>query len=354
MCVDKADVRIPWGTPFTEEMAIGNQLRHGPVAPFRPSKFYSYVGDLRDSHDIDAVLHLDYKYSRNGKTSSKLEVIDAGKKTILEMAAIITRVFDIDPFMCELMRIDLAADINGVPVHVFRDLARFKYKRFSSRIEKSRETEMEFTSMGTADAQTFYAGRRPNFVRIYNKIKELYKQWLKRKQNCERFNKQLPKFEMSDEQRYYGARYCPTFKEFCLGEGFEDVEGLTITRIERQINGALFPEELRLFGDLRHAHLFEPFASMTIMPAGAISLFDHPPKGVSIRDWLAALGLEALRQSCGDAQQAISFVQKYGKGNGKRVLEALMEITPQQRPPITKAEIVESYVRSIKRQQAGL
>ena len=42
--------------------------------------------------------------------------------------------------------------------------------------------------MRTADAQTFYAGRRPNFIRIYNKIQELYKQWLALKQACERFN----------------------------------------------------------------------------------------------------------------------------------------------------------------------
>ena len=86
--------------------------------------------------------------------------------------------------------------------------------------------------MGTADAQTFYAGRRPNFIRIYNKIQELYRQWLKLKQRCERFNKEMRKLEMSEEQRYYGMRFCPTFEEFSLGEGFEYVQGLTLTRIE--------------------------------------------------------------------------------------------------------------------------
>ena len=78
-----------------------------------PSKFYCYVGDLRETHDIDAVLHLSYKFG-NGKATSKLEIVDAGKKTILDMARIITQVFDINPFLCELMRLDLAADIGGV------------------------------------------------------------------------------------------------------------------------------------------------------------------------------------------------------------------------------------------------
>ena len=208
--------------------------------------------------------------------------------------------------------------------------------------------------MGTADAQTFYAGRRPNYIRIYNKIQELYKQWLKLKQSCERFNKEMQKFEMSDEQRYYGMRFCPKFEEFCLGEGFEYVQGLTLTRIERQISGPQFPKDLQLFGDLRRAHLFNPYGSMTIMPSGKIRSFENPPKGVSIRDWLAAYGLCALRDACGDAQKAFSFVQKHGNGNGKRVLEALLEIMPSERPPIKEAEILESYVRSIERQQVGL
>ena len=47
--------------------------------------------------------------------------------------------------------------------------------------------------MGTADAQSFYAGRRPNFMRIYNKIKEWFGQWLKLKPT------------VSDSTRYGGS-----------------------------------------------------------------------------------------------------------------------------------------------------
>ena len=298
--VDKLDLRLPQGGRFSREMEdIVVQLRHGPVPPFRSSKYYSYVGDLRESHNIDAVLHLGYKFGRGGKADSKLEVIDAGKKTVIEMEQTVLRVVDADVSQLQFMRLDLAGDIVGVPVHVFRECARFLYKQFASRIEKSTATELEFVAMGTADAQTIYAGRRPNFVRIYNKIKEWFGQWLKLKQRCERFNRGMKGFSMSAEQRHFGVRFCPTFEEFCIAEGFAYQEGATLTRIERQISGQRFPEELRVFGDLRRAHLYNPFTSLRIVPSEAIRCFTEPPKGVSIRDWLAVSGLNTLMRDLG-------------------------------------------------------
>jgi hypothetical protein len=109
--IDKADLRIPWGTDFSKEIReIVAQLRHGQVPPFRPSKFYSYVGDLRESHDIDAVLHLGYKYSRGGKANNKLEIIDAGKKTLNQMEATVSRVVDVNVDELQLMCFETMRD----------------------------------------------------------------------------------------------------------------------------------------------------------------------------------------------------------------------------------------------------
>ncbi len=257
--IDKVDVRIPWRTPFSREVRdVITQLWSGPVFPFQPSRFYTYVGDLRKSHDIDAILHLEYKFNKDHKPTSKLEVLDAGKKTIDEIAETISRVVDVDVFPLGLMRVDLAGDIVGVPVHVFREFARFLYKRFASRIEKSIETELMFVAMGTAEAQSLYAGRRPDFIRIYNKIKEWFAQWLKLKRNCERFNKGMARFPISPEQRHFGARFYPTFEKFCRDEGYIYEEGATLTRIERQISGGRLPKELQVFGDLRKATCITP------------------------------------------------------------------------------------------------
>jgi hypothetical protein len=59
--IDKVDLRVPAMTgfgPAMKETAV--LLRYGPAAPFRATRFYEAVGDLRDSHGIDAVLHLGY------------------------------------------------------------------------------------------------------------------------------------------------------------------------------------------------------------------------------------------------------------------------------------------------------
>lgn len=158
---------------------------------------------------------------------------------------------------------------------------------------------------------------------------------------------------MSAEQRYFGARVCPTFEQFCLDEGYIYEAGATLTRIERQIGGGRFPEELQVFGDLRKAHLYNPFPALKMVPTGTIRGFTPPTQGVSIRDSLAAYGLSTLMHDYGGAQQAFSLVQRYGNGNGKRVFESLLSILPPERPPFTEVEIFEAYARSTERQVTG-
>jgi hypothetical protein len=173
---------------------------------------------------------------------------------------------------------------------------------------------------------------------------------MKLKQRCDRFNKGMNNLDMSAEQRLYGSRFCGTFEEFCLTEGYVYEEGATLTRIERQIGGDRFPDELRIFGDLRKAHLYNPFTSLRIIPSGPISCFTQPPIGVSIRDWLAVSGLKTLIHDLGGVQQACSFVHKFGNGNGRRVLDSLFDLMPSERLPITEAEVFESYARSTELQ----
>jgi hypothetical protein len=161
------------------------------------------------------VVHLGFKY---GEATHKVEIIDAGKKTLAEMAAIVRQVFDIDPRPLGLMRVDLAADAPGIPVSWFRNNSRFQFKQFASSIDKADTQEMEFIGMGSAVSQSLYAGRRPNCVRIYNKFAELRRQWLKLKRECEKYNRGLNEFDLGEEERLKAIRLPPTFEEFCLRE----------------------------------------------------------------------------------------------------------------------------------------
>ncbi len=122
-----------------------------------------------DHFGVDAVIHLSFRF---GKPNHKVEIVDAGEKTVEQIADIVLSLFDVDPWNLELMRVDLAADVDGAPVSWFQDHAYVNRKQYSSRIEKSQEMELQFVGMGTAIAQTIYAGKRPNLIRIYDKLGE--------------------------------------------------------------------------------------------------------------------------------------------------------------------------------------
>lgn len=349
--IDKLDVRVPELSTFSPQMAETiAQLRHSPMPPFKPARFYSFVGDLRKTHDIDAVLHFGYKY---GPATHKLEIIDAGKKTLPEMLSVISQVFDLDPAQLCIMRVDLAADVPGVPVQWFRDKARFQFKQFASRIEKASESELEFIAMGTAQAQSLYAGRRPNCVRIYDKIAEWSRQWRKLQHDYERFNRGMKDFELNEEQRYYAERHVPSFQEWCRREGFEYRAGAILTRVERQIGGDRMPPELQTMRDLNRAHEFNPFKALQIINAGPVVCIDKPPEFASMRNFLAALGFLKLGEHFGDLQQAVSYITKFGNGNGKRVLDTILPLLPQERPAVTEAEILDRYRRTTEQQVLG-
>lgn len=200
--------------------------------------------------------------------------------------------------------------------------------------------------MGNAVAQTLYAGKRPNLICIYNKLAEWLMQLKKRERDCRRFNAGMAEMEMSPEQMHYGVRFPSTFEEFCMAEGYEYRDGNILTRIERQIGGSRFPPELATFNDLRFAHELIPFKDLRLISSEPIRQLETPPDGASMRNWLAALGLESLREQVGSLQVADSIVRKHGKGNGGRILESLADCLPKPREPLTMEEVQESFRKS--------
>ncbi len=342
--IDKADVRVSeFALPGPVLAGPLEELKKHPVPLFWPSRFYQYVCDLREPFGIDAVVHL---YLRHGRPNHKVEIIDAGEKTVQEMADIIRQLFDVDPWTLQLMRADLATDLEGVSVPWFKDNAYVNLKQFSSRIEKSFDQELQFVGMGTAVAQTLYAGKRPNLIRIYNKLDEWRMQWRKQAIKCERFNRRMEGLEMTEEQKYYGSRFLPSFPDYCKERGYRFETGNMLTRIERQIGGNRFPPEFSTMGDLRYAHELRPFTGIQIVSTEAFQNFNSPPEGVPMRDWLAAIGFETLKERVGSLQVAQSIVLKYGNGNGKRIFESLAESLPTKRQPLTMEDVQESFRKS--------
>ena len=155
--VDKLDIRIPKGTMFSKE--LGRELRHSSGDLIRCTKYYGRVEDLR-RYGLSSILYFDCRWSGN----HKLEIVGTGMMTLPEIASEINNVFDVDPRSAEIMRIDLAVDVQGYPVEWFQRRARVSHKRYTSEYGR-------FVSEH-AQVQTLYFGKRPNIFRIYDKTEE--------------------------------------------------------------------------------------------------------------------------------------------------------------------------------------
>jgi hypothetical protein len=226
-----------------------------------------------------------------------------------------------------------------------RDHAYVNRKQFSSRIEKSFEQEVQIVAMGRATAQTLYAGKRPHLIRIYDKLAEWRMHWLRIASEFNRHNAVMEDFEMTEEQRYFGRLIPPTFEEYCRARGYEFKPGNVLTRIERQIGGRI-PPEFATLGDLRHAHETIPFDGLRIVSGARDNSFFPPPEGVPIRNYLAAVGYECLKERIGSEQLARQFVSRHANGNAKRILDSLAQSLPPYRPAITLEDIHRTFKAS--------
>jgi len=192
-------------------------------------------------------------------------------------------------------------------------------------------------------AQTIYAGKRPHLFRVYDKLAEWRIQLRRIERDYKRFNESMKEMELSGEARYYGQRSAPTFREYCRRFGYDFRPGNILTRVERQIGGSRIPPEFSTFAHLQHAHEVDPFTALKMIPGERSLVLETPPAEVSIRNWLAAIGFETLKEHFGSAQLARQLILKHANNNGKRVLESLARCTPDTRPPVTLEQIQKSY-----------
>jgi hypothetical protein len=109
--IEKLDLRVPELAGFAAEFQrLYRDLRNDPKGPFKPSKHYTAVADLR-RYGYPCVLHTFSNSDKEG--NHKPEVIDAGMLGYSQMQTRITRVFAVDLTALGLMRADLAADVPG-------------------------------------------------------------------------------------------------------------------------------------------------------------------------------------------------------------------------------------------------
>jgi hypothetical protein len=157
-------VRIPERALFTNDFKsifIGLKLT--------ASRHYKLVVDLRP-YSYNSILHYGCRHGK--ERNHKLELVDTGVMTLAEMKADIERVFLGDAGKLSIMRLDLAVDIEGIGLPWFAEHIRVQYKRWLARLGV-----IDAAEMGSREIQTLYFGKRPNVIRIYNKLEEYRAQY---------------------------------------------------------------------------------------------------------------------------------------------------------------------------------
>src|SRR5205823_3862416 len=262
LMIDKLDLRVPTMTPLRPLFAELVYARtHGKRIPRATSStYYNHVFDLRQ-YRADAILRYGAKFGRD--RANKLELLEVGNKHFNMLEERIASIFDVDPGDLGVMRIDLAVDVDGIPVSWFRHHSRVPYKQFSREVGKM---TVEFSEAVKGEIQTLYFGRSPNCFRIYNRVAERTAQYLKDNAAVIRLHIGRGR-NVSEILGFAGLELTS-----CIGSGthitipsFQERYGISpdalCTRIERQIGGGRVPPELdRVWKLRRNLPEFNPFA----------------------------------------------------------------------------------------------
>lgn len=352
--LDWLGVRIPQTAQFSPKFSrFLSDVRGEQIDPFRPSKHYERAADL-EPFGYPMNLHLwslhrssghnpryDHKISvkpsyypmdlhlwsshrpddHNPSYDHKIELRGVGGMGYREMVHQIERVFDVHPKSLELMRLDVAADIPGVPVSWFHGRTLVARKQFAASMGV-------YTEMGKQEVQTLYSGKRPNFFRIYDKVAE--RQYQYRKDIRRAKGEEIPSFEQT----------------------FGHLEDYVLTRVERQMSARGVPPMLSKLGDLTKAPDFNPFEPLEIVSGGAAPTIED----VGPEIWLQGIGLNRLAEEWG-LQHARGFLSKHVKNkNSGRLWKKLRPFIGSQEQGIvgiTAGDLYDSYRESTLEQLAA-
>ncbi len=318
--VDKADARVPYSVYFQPDFRfVQKEVRYaGFFSTAKPSANYQAVVDLRP-FGIDAILHAFYK--RGGQKDHKLELLHIGDKSLHRMGAIIASVLDVDPRELEMMRIDFAADMFGVPVSQLHDSLRVKYKRTADT-----RGVLDYEIVGGRQLQYVRYGKSPNCIRVYDKPAE-----------CKAQMREILKRVSPDAE-------LPTYEEL-----FGFPESTVMARVERQAGGGRIPKQLATFGQLSNAAEFNPFLNIEIL-SGVFPFPDPSRYGVARSTKL--IGIHELIEKYG-YQQARAMLNC--EGNAKRMMDDYEEYLRESKAltGVTVESIVEAYQQSTRKQIDG-
>jgi hypothetical protein len=223
----------------------------------------------------------------------------------------------------EVMRIDLCADMVGTPMEWFLNRLRIKHKRIAHEIGI-----LKYQRIGKAGIQTLSGGKRPNIVRVYDKVAE-YKDQLKKIQR----------------------KRSPDAEELTLESEFGVTPDAVVTRVERQFGGQRIPIVIDSFSRLKCLPEFNPFTNIEIVNGTGAKVPTIQECGLDT--WLTGTRLRQLQSEMG-MQQFYRWMNAYSNGNTARYLKKYADfLQPDGVNLVTAQTIYETYRESVIKQLAA-
>ena len=324
--IDKLELRLPRLTLFQpgvrEFMAESRFFRNSSRAI--NSARYNWVSDLRPA-GVDAILHFALKRDEQDphEGEHKLELLDTGTKGYSEIVGVIESIIEGPISDLEVMRIDLCADMWGIPIDWFLSRLRVKFKRMGHEIGT-----LKWQHIGKAGIQTLSSGKRPNIFRAYDKVAE--------------YQEQLRKLQRKN------SRYAD---EITLETEFGIPPNAVITRLEQQIGGNRIPEVIGCFGQLSRLPEFNPFKRIEI--ANGSGAYVPTISECGLDTWLTGTRLRELQQEMG-RQQFHRWLSSQATTNAARWRKKYAEfLEPEKSDLVTAESIFETYRESVIKQHTA-
>lgn len=321
--IDKLELRLPRMTlfrPRVREFMLESRHFENSTRTMKSGR-YNWVTDLRPV-GIDGLLHYSLKREENDphEGEHKLELLDTGTKGYSAFVHQIESTIEGSIFDLEVMRIDLCADMFGVPIEWFFNRLRVKFKRTGHEIGT-----LKAQRIGKTGIQTLATGKRPNIFRACDKVAESKEQLrrLRRKRSREA-------------------------DEITLESEFGISEDATITRLEQQFGGNRIPIEINSFARLQNLPDYNPFSRIEISRGTGARIPTLSECGLDC--WLTGTRLRELQEEMGQ-QQFCRWLTKHSNGNSARWRKKYAQfLEPENNLAVTQKTIFRTYQESVKKQ----
>lgn len=368
---DKADLRVPGARPFTKEFAkvyasaanacLATDLKARTV--WRKTAHYARSGNFSE-YGYPVMLHMECDISK--ERNHKLEILQTGEKTYQQMRDLAAAIFEGEPEAFGIMRADLTADVPGVGVQWFKENTYIASKQITTEFGQMHTVPYKLVRSG--QAETMYAGRAPNQIRIYDKVGERKARFKsERRREINAYKRELEAHELAEfnelrpeEFGWSGistgdSHLIPVPDLISFDQRFGHSTDAVITRVERQCSGrdleALGLHTMWSMTQVGSAINLEPFdkvkffaQSSADLSIGRWGLSDHM-KGMYLRRYVEDFGLNEARK----------FMQK---NLGKNFARAWKKYQPflnvrSKVVGITSAKLQEEFLRSTAKQLAA-